>query len=151
MLLGQDSHKGSANLAATFFALLLLGLAADTDDEAASAFSGVERKKLLRWMKKLQRPDGSFGQVLWEGEPVGGRDMRHSYLASCIRWILGGGAQEEGDGAEREEDVDVEGMIDHVRHTQVPNHEWNLSHVDAQHLLCDGIDVRWWRGRGIGS
>ncbi|KAG6273717.1 hypothetical protein E4U48_002824 [Claviceps purpurea] len=118
MLVGQDSPKGSANLAATFFALLLLGLAADTDDEAASAFAGVERKKLLRWMKKLQRPDGSFGQVLWEGESVGGRDMRHSYLASCIRWMLGGGAQKEGDGAEREEDVDVEGMIDHVRHTQ---------------------------------
>ncbi|KAG5970657.1 hypothetical protein E4U55_001522, partial [Claviceps digitariae] len=118
---GQDSPKGSANLAATFFALLLLGLAAETDDEAAAAFAGVERNKLLRWMKKLQRRDGSFGQVLWEGEPVGGRDMRHSYLASCIRWMLRGDVSEGGhdeDDAAREEDIDVEGMIDHVRLTQ---------------------------------
>ncbi|KAG6004404.1 hypothetical protein E4U21_001124 [Claviceps maximensis] len=121
MLAGQDSPKGSANLAATFFALLLLGLAAETDDEAAAAFAGVERNKLLRWIKRLQRPDGSFGQVLWEGEAVGGRDTRHSYLASGIRWILredvleGGG---DGGNAALGEDIDVERMIDHVRHTQ---------------------------------
>lgn len=108
---GQDATKGSANLATTFFALLLLGVAAGTDDEARAAFAGVQRRKLLRWVTKLQRPDGSFGQVLWEGEAVGGRDTRHSYLASAIRWMLRG----EGD----EEDIDVERMVDHIRHTQV--------------------------------
>ncbi|KJK80822.1 hypothetical protein H634G_03971 [Metarhizium anisopliae BRIP 53293] len=107
---GQDATKGSANLATTFFALLLLGVAAGTDDEARAAFAGVRRRKLLRWVTKLQRPDGSFGQVLWEGEAVGGRDTRHSYLASAIRWMLRG----EGD----EEDIDVERMVDHIRHTQ---------------------------------
>lgn len=112
VLPGQDATKGSANLAATFFALLLLGVAAGTDDEAKAAFAGVQRGKLLRWLSKLQRRDGSFGQVLWEGEAVGGRDMRHSYLASGIRWML------KGDGIE-EEDIDVGAMIDHIRHTQV--------------------------------
>lgn len=122
MLAGQHSTKASANLAATFFALLLLAVAAETDDEAAAAFAGVERRKLLRWMKKLQREDGSFGQVLWDGDAVGGRDMRHSYLASCIRWMLRGDAR-EGDSARREEeeeeeDIDVDGIIHHVRHAQ---------------------------------
>lgn len=112
VLSGQDAAKGSANLAATFFALLVLGLAAGTDEEAAAAFAGVERRKLLQWVKKLQRPDGSFGQVLWEGEAVGGHDTRHGYLASSIRWML----QEEGDG---EVDIDAEALIDHIRHTQV--------------------------------
>ncbi|KAG6015445.1 hypothetical protein E4U43_005319 [Claviceps pusilla] len=124
MLAGQDAPDGSANLAATFFALLLLALAAGTDDEATAAFAGVHRNKLLRWMKKLQRRDGSFGQVLWEGEAVGGRDMRHSYLVSCIRWMLRGDMDTlergRGDGdAAWEEDIDVEGMIGHVRRTQV--------------------------------
>ncbi|KAG5951105.1 hypothetical protein E4U53_003779, partial [Claviceps sorghi] len=118
VLAGQDAPRGSANLAATFFALLLLALAAETDDEAAAAFAGVERNKLLRWLKRLQRPDGSFGQVLWEGDAVGGRDMRHSYLASCIRWMVRGDVVEDGGDAAWEEDIDVKGMIEHVWQTQ---------------------------------
>ncbi|KZZ88958.1 geranylgeranyl transferase type I beta subunit [Moelleriella libera RCEF 2490] len=114
---GDDAGKGSANLAATFFALVLLGVAADSDDEARGAFADVRRKKLLCWMKKLQRSDGSFGQVLWEGEAVGGRDTRHSYLMSCIRWMLRGDLEDEEDGLE--EDIDVKAMIEHLRCTQV--------------------------------
>ncbi|KOS20858.1 Geranylgeranyl transferase type-1 subunit beta [Escovopsis weberi] len=108
-----DAGRGTANLAATFFALLLLGAAAETEDEQRTAFAGVDRRKLLRWLRRLQRRDGSFGQVLWEGEPLGGRDMRHSYLAAGVRWMLkGGGAREE------EEDVDVEKMVEHIRGVQ---------------------------------
>lgn len=117
VLPGQDASKASANLAATHFALLMLALAADTDVEAKAAFAGVNRKKLLRWMRKLQRDDGSFGQVLWDGEAMGGRDMRHSYLASCIRWMIRGSLKESD--PEWEEDVDVDKMIDHIRGTQV--------------------------------
>ncbi|KAG6019835.1 hypothetical protein E4U41_003068 [Claviceps citrina] len=71
-------------------------------------------------MRRLQRSDGSFGQVLWDGEAVGGRDMRHSYLASCIRWMLRGDCRQGGgdDDAAWVEDIDVEGMMDHIRHTQ---------------------------------
>ena len=110
---GQDAVKGSANLAATFFALLLLAAAAETEAEARAAFAGVRRGKLLRWLRRLQREDGSFGQVLWEGEAVGGRDMRHSYLASCVRWMLRGEAQPGEDGWE--EDINVDKLIAHVR------------------------------------
>lgn len=116
-LAGQDAAKGSANLAATFFALLLLAAAAGTETEARAAFAGVRRGKLLRWLRKLQREDGSFGQVLWEGEAVGGRDMRHSYLASCIRWMLRGAVEPGDEGWE--EDIDVDKLVVHVRQGQV--------------------------------
>ncbi|ODA77745.1 hypothetical protein RJ55_06347 [Drechmeria coniospora] len=109
-LAAEDAPRGSANLAATFFALLLLAMAAEGEDEARAAFAGVERGKLLRWLARLQRDDGSFGQVLWAGEPLGGKDTRHSYLASCIRWMLRGDAGPH--------DVDVDAMVDHIRRGQ---------------------------------
>ncbi|KAH8173682.1 prenyltransferase and squalene oxidase repeat domain-containing protein [Sarocladium implicatum] len=110
---GRDTVKGDANLAATFFALILLAAASDGDKEASAAYSGVNRSRLLRWLRKLQRKDGSLGQNLWEGRPVGGSDMRHCYLASSIRWMLGGGSgQEEG------EDLDVESMVAFIRRGQ---------------------------------
>ncbi|GAO19340.1 hypothetical protein UVI_02008700 [Ustilaginoidea virens] len=121
MLPGQDAFKGSANLAATFFALLLLAIAADSDAEARAAFARVRRRKLLRWLRRLQRQDGSFGQVLWEGEAVGGRDMRHSYLASCIRWMLRGGLDKDQDPAGHEDDIDVgRMMVDSCHAVNIP-------------------------------
>lgn len=107
---GQNASKGTANIAATFFALILLATAADGEEEADAAFSGVQRDNLLRWLGRLQRKDGSFGQNLWEGQPVGGSDMRHSYLVSSVRWMLGAGQGPKG----REEDVDVAAMISHI-------------------------------------
>ncbi|KAM0522457.1 hypothetical protein ACHAPE_002047 [Trichoderma viride] len=113
---GENASKGSANIAATFFALILLGMAAETEEEQRSAFAGVDRKAILLWLKKLQRSDGSFGQVLWEGEPTGGRDTRHSYLASSIRWMLRGSV-ERGD-ENWVEDIDVEKMTEYIRGLQ---------------------------------
>lgn len=115
---GQSASKGDANLAATFFALVLLAVAADGSDECAakSAFAGVHRRKLLTWLRRLQREDGSFGQNLWDGRPVGGQDTRHSYLASSIRWMLRGDVQ-KGDEA-WVEDVDTEAMVAHIRRLQ---------------------------------
>lgn len=114
---GQEAYKGTANIAATFFALVLLGLAADGEDEARSAFNGVDRVRLLKWLNRLQRKDGSFGQNLWDGEIVGGRDMRHSYLASCIRWMLRGDVKEGDEGWV--EDLNVDEMIAHIKRGQV--------------------------------
>lgn len=115
---GQNATKGEANLAATFFALVLLAVAADTENEAdsRSAFVGVHRRKLLRWLRRLQREDGSFGQNLWEGQPVGGQDTRHSYLATSIRWMLRGDSL-PGDEA-WEEDIDVPALVAHIRRLQ---------------------------------
>lgn len=113
-------HVLDANLAATSFALLLLALAAadDNDDDAADAFAHVDREGTLRWLRTLQRPDGSFGEVVdAQGNVQGGRDMRCCYLAATIRWCLRGDVAEGDEGWV--EDIDVEGLIRHVRQAQV--------------------------------
>lgn len=142
-LSGPNAAKGTANLAASFFALVLLGLAADGEEQARGAFAGVNRTKLLRWLRKLQREDGSFGQNLWQGESVGGRDMRHSYLASSIRWMLRGDVEEGGEGWV--EDVNVEEMVAHIRRGQV----CAVCSVARWRLTC--LDVRRRRRRGVAT
>lgn len=102
-----------ANLAATYFALLLLALA----DESGCAFAGVDRRLTLDWLRTLQRGDGSFGEVVEGGEVRGGRDMRYCYLAACIRWCLRGDVK-EGDEA-WVEDIDVDALVGHIRRAQV--------------------------------
>ncbi|KAI2626323.1 terpenoid cyclases/Protein prenyltransferase [Xylaria nigripes] len=101
----------NANIAATGFALLCLGVLAEGD--GSDAFHGVDRVKTLKWLKKLQREDGSFGEVLTDqGVVAGGRDMRYCYIAAIIRWSLGGG---EGDPAL---DFDVDALVRHIRQGQ---------------------------------
>lgn len=94
-----------ANLPATYFAILSLGLVGD--------IRKIERIKCLQWLKKLQREDGSFGELLTpEGKIWGGRDMRYCYVAAAIRWILG------GDRENSENDISVEGLVQHIRSGQ---------------------------------
>lgn len=108
--------RGTANLASTFFALILLTYAAESEDEQRRAFAGVDRRKLLSWLKKLQREDGGFGQLLWQGTPVGGNDVRHSYMAAGIRWMLRGNVAR--DDAAWVEDIDVDSLVVAIRQTQ---------------------------------
>lgn len=119
----QTAHEtvGHANLASTTFALLLLAALAD-DKAAQSAYSGIRRTRILGWLRKLQREDGSFGESLTE-LPVnglfigGGYDMRHCYLAALARWILRGDVK-EGD-AGWVEDIDVDGLVKYISNSQV--------------------------------
>ena len=119
-----SSGPADANLAATYFALLLLALAAPDDEDGngvgggggSCAFAGVDRALTLRWLCSLQRPDGSFGEVVDGAEVRGGRDMRYCYLAACIRWCLRGDVA-EGDEA-WVEDIDVEALVGHIRRAQ---------------------------------
>ncbi|CEJ93743.1 hypothetical protein VHEMI09313 [[Torrubiella] hemipterigena] len=114
---GHQASKGTANLAATYFALVLLALAAgDDEQEQARAFDQVKRKKLLLWLKKLQSEDGTFGQVLWDGAPAGGNDVRHGYIAAGIRWMLRGDV-EQGSPA-WVQDFDVDRLREAVRRAQ---------------------------------
>ncbi len=108
--------RGTANLASTFFALILLSFAAESEEEQHRAFVGVNRKKLLSWLKELQRGDGGFGQLLWQGKPVGGNDVRHSYMAAGIRWMMRGNVTK--DDAAWVEDVDVDKLVAAIRQTQ---------------------------------
>lgn len=103
---GALAEKGTANLAATYFALVLLALAAgDTQEQQRMAFDGVKRKKLLIWLRRLQSTNGSFGQVVWDGEPAGGDDVRHGYMAAGIRWMIRGDIKKGDKGWV--EDIDV--------------------------------------------
>ncbi|PQE25250.1 prenyltransferase and squalene oxidase protein [Rutstroemia sp. NJR-2017a WRK4] len=97
-----------ANLAASFFAVLILGL--------VGGIERVRRRDCLSWLRRLQREDGSFGELVTEdGKVRGGRDMRYCYVATALRWMLTGDAHEE-----REEgtDINVESLVEHLRRGQ---------------------------------
>ncbi|ROW00041.1 hypothetical protein VPNG_08340 [Cytospora leucostoma] len=134
----QHQHSANANIAATYFALLLLAMLA-YDEDAESAFAGVDRVKTLQWLRRLQRPeDGSFGEVVYDlpqqpaaGEGTGtgtgnakvvvggGKDMRYCYLAATIRWILRGGDDDIVPGGEGYvEDIDIDALVAHIRRSQ---------------------------------
>ncbi|KAK3303090.1 terpenoid cyclases/protein prenyltransferase alpha-alpha toroid [Chaetomium strumarium] len=111
---------GLANLPATLFALQILALLADENDEAG-AFSGVDRVQTLRWLRRLQRQDGSFGEVLkllpGHGWFIGGGyDMRYCYIAAAIRWVLRGDVREGEPGWV--EDFDTERLAEYILSSQ---------------------------------
>ncbi|KAK3900599.1 terpenoid cyclases/protein prenyltransferase alpha-alpha toroid [Staphylotrichum tortipilum] len=111
---------GLANLPATLFALQLLAMLADSEDEAG-AFGGVDRVQTLRWLRRLQRADGSFGEVLrrmpGNGWFIGGGyDMRYCYIAASVRWTLRGDVKEGEKGWV--EDIDTEGLARYILRSQ---------------------------------
>lgn len=113
---GKVPHSRDANIAATYFALMLLALSAD-QETPETAFAGLDRKGTLLWLKRLQRADGSFGEVVDdEGKVRGGRDMRYCYLAASIRWCLRGDVKE---GEENwVEDINIPSLVQHIRQAQ---------------------------------
>ena len=99
-----------ANLPATFFAILSLTFVAGLD--------GINRYACLKWLKSLQREDGSFGELITqEGEIKGGSDMRHCQVAAAVRWMLNGETE-----VSREVDIDVEALVNHIQSGQVSSH-----------------------------
>ncbi|KAI0114148.1 terpenoid cyclases/Protein prenyltransferase [Nemania sp. FL0031] len=116
----------NANIAATGFALLCLGVLAE--GEGSDTFRGVDRVRTLTWLKKLQREDGSFGEVLTDdGRISGGRDMRYCYIAAIIRWALGGA---EGD---RSLDFNVDALVAHIRRAQTYDGGMSESSMHESH------------------
>ena len=98
-----------ANLPATYFAILSLSFVGNLDC--------ILRAKTLRWLKSLQREDGSFGELVTEdGNIQGGRDMRYCYVATAIRWMLRADDLSE---EEKEGDIDVEKLVYHIRSGEV--------------------------------
>lgn len=99
-----------ANLPATFFAILSLSF--------VGGLQHVNRIRCLKWLKRLQREDGSFGEVLGEnGKVEGGSDMRYCHFASGVRWMLRGGLG--SNGGEVYEDIDVDKLVKHIKAGEV--------------------------------
>lgn len=108
-LYGDGEDIDPANLPATYFAILSLGF--------VGGLEGVKRKGCLEWLGRLQREDGSFGELVTvHGKVEGGHDMRHCYVASAVRWMLRGDVPA---GEKVEGDIDVEGLVGHLRNGQV--------------------------------
>ncbi|CAG8973393.1 hypothetical protein HYALB_00000156 [Hymenoscyphus albidus] len=105
---GEEGTGGTmdpANLPATYFAISSLGF--------VGGLERLERRKCLRWLNRLQREDGSFGELVTkEGDIEGGHDMRHCYVLTNIRWMLRGDVEGPVDGID---DIDVEALVGHLR------------------------------------
>lgn len=102
-----------ANVPATYFALgalLVLG-----DD-----LSRVKRRLTLRWLRKMQRSNGSFGETFVGGAIQGGKDPRSAHCACGARYILRGARSGPRtiDG-EEVEDIDVDALVRCVRAAEV--------------------------------
>ncbi|KAK3984110.1 terpenoid cyclases/protein prenyltransferase alpha-alpha toroid [Cladorrhinum sp. PSN332] len=141
----ESTYPGMANIPGTIFALQLLALLADEDDPEG-AFNGVDRVRTLRWLRRLQREDGSFGEVLREipsgggddgkktgtggkWEILGGYDMRYCYIAASIRWMLLGGG---GEGEEKL-DFDAEGLKRYILSSQTYDGGFAASSEEEPH------------------
>lgn len=100
----ENASWDPASIPSTFFALVILVILGDD-------LSRVKRAECLRWLPLLQRPDGSFGDILGpDGEIDGGRDLRFCCFAAGTRYILRGrrGLGVEGDDVQ---DIDVSRLV----------------------------------------
>ncbi|KAK4162399.1 geranylgeranyl transferase type-2 subunit beta [Cladorrhinum sp. PSN259] len=132
----QESSSGMANIPGTIFALQLLALMADENDPEG-AFNGVDRVQTLRWLRRLQRPDGSFGEVLKQipgkgWEILGGYDMRYCYIAASIRWMLRGDVASQDDKG-WVEDFDVDGLKRYILRSQTYDGGFAASSEEEPH------------------
>ena len=102
-----------ANLAATFFALATLVILGD-------GLEKVRRTECLQWLQRLQREDGSFGELLEGGGKIeGARDMRCCYMATGVRWILKGKADRVKAADIVGKDIDVDALVGFINSSEV--------------------------------
>ena len=105
----QNRKWDPPNLSATFFAMQTLAILKDD-------FRRLNRRAILEWLPKLQRDDGSFGQLLVDGVIDGGHDSRFGYMAAGIRWMLRGTIEGPLDGIP---DIDVDKFCRCLQEAQV--------------------------------
>lgn len=99
-----------ANLAATYFSLAALAILGDNMER-------VKRRECLRWIRRLQHEDGSFGEAVGkDGVLEGGRDGRYCYCATAVRWMLRVGMPTEEDDVE---DINIEALARFIISSQV--------------------------------
>ncbi|KMU88764.1 geranylgeranyltransferase type I [Coccidioides immitis H538.4] len=98
-----------ANLPATFFALVTLLILGDD-------LTRVRRKECLRWLRTMQREDGSFGEVLGaNGQIEGGSDLRFCCCAAGIRYMLRG---KDAEYLKDVDDIDIRRLATYVEKCQ---------------------------------
>ncbi|KAF9892599.1 hypothetical protein FE257_001001 [Aspergillus nanangensis] len=91
-----------ANVPSTFFALVILIILGDD-------LSRVKRLECLQWLPKMQREDGSFGEVLGPHQKIeGGGDLRFCCFGAGTRYLLRG---KDGDNLKEIEDIDVDKLV----------------------------------------
>ena len=106
----DNAHWDPASMPGTFFALINLVILGDD-------LSRVRRRDCLQWLPKLQRDNGSFGEILGEnGSIEGGNDLRFCECAVGIRYILKNSTQEETLDVE---DFDIAKLISYIQSCQV--------------------------------
>lgn len=104
----ENAKWDPANMCATYFALSTLLIMGDD-------MSRVKRRETLRWLQRMQRPDGSFGETLVDGRLEGGSDPRFSYCATGARFILHGG----WDVKAGQDDIDVDALVTSIHNGEV--------------------------------
>ncbi|KAL4881487.1 terpenoid cyclases/protein prenyltransferase alpha-alpha toroid [Aspergillus karnatakaensis] len=98
-----------ANVPSTFFALVILLILGDD-------LSRVKRAECLRWLPKMQRPDGSFGEVFGPEDRVeGGGDLRFCCFGAGTRYILRG---QRSAGLDDVGDIDVGKLVGFIESCQ---------------------------------
>ena len=104
-----------ANVPATYFALASLLILKDD-------FKRVRRKQTLQWLRKMQREDGSFGEIHVNGKLEGGKDPRQGYCAMGVRHILRDNqAKSIVTDDEEISDVDVDALVQSINAAEVRN------------------------------
>lgn len=95
------------NLPNTFFALAALLVLGDD-------LGRVRRRECLEWLPRLQRSDGSFGEILGPGGGIeGGRDLRYCCCAAGIAYMLSDPREQPYSPA-----FDEEGLVDYILNCQ---------------------------------
>ena len=103
----ENQHWDPANVPATFFALVTLLILGDD-------LSRVRRRECLTWLPKVQRKNGSFGEILGEHESIeGGSDLRFCCCAAGVRHILRGPQETDM------QDFDVDRLVMYISNCQV--------------------------------
>jgi geranylgeranyl transferase type-1 subunit beta len=80
----ENAQYDPGNIAGTYFALGSLAILGDD-------MKRVDRQKILEWVKHMQWPDGSFGDLAagTSGSVQGGQDVRFCMLAALTSSICG--------------------------------------------------------------
>ncbi|KAF7597439.1 hypothetical protein BBP40_003686 [Aspergillus hancockii] len=91
-----------ASIPSTFFALVILVTLGDD-------LSRVMRTECLQWLSKMQRENGSFGEVLGtDGNIEGGGDLRFCCFGAGTRYILRGKGGHDPEGIK---DIDMDKLV----------------------------------------